>query len=309
MTDEMTVMTEPEVHFATVGAVHSDGVTLIFDGQEAATEKHYKCNTAILFHAGDRVKIASDSGTYVVEYIVGSPGADAPIPKGGSSGQVLAKKSSTDGDVAWKNITQSTTGKLPAGGTTGQYLKKSSATDYEAEWATLGGTLPTGGTAGQYLKKNSASNYSAEWVTLSGLLPTGGTAGQYLKKSSSVNYAVEWASAPSTSTTTDKLTGSGTSNSATLNSSRQLVPAASSSIYAHSLGSSVLPWYNIYIGGGTMSFGTSSSKLAFFGGTAQSKLTLSTSSANMGYSSATASNYLTVINNIAGILKKYGLMG
>lgn len=309
MTDEMTVMTELEVRFATVGAVYSDGVTLIFDGQEAATEKHYKCNTAILFHAGDRVKIASDSGTYVVEYIVGSPGADAPIPKGGSYGQVLTKKSSTDGDVVWKNITQSTTGKLPAGGTTGQYLKKSSATDYEAEWATLGGTLPTGGTAGQYLKKNSATDYSAEWVTLSGLLPTGGIAGQYLKKSSSVNYAVEWASAPSTSTTTNKLTGSGTSNSATLNSSRQLVPAASSSIYAHSLGSSVSPWYNIYIGGGTMSFGTSSSKLAFFGGTAQSKLTLSTSSANMGYSSATSSNYLTIINNIAGILKKYGLIG
>ncbi len=307
MTDEMTVMTEPEVHFATVGAVYSDGVTLVFDGQEAATEKHYKCNTAILFHAGDRVKIASDSGTYVVEYIVGSPGADAPIPKGGSSGQVLAKKSSTDGDVEWKNITQSTTGKLPAGGTTGQYLKKSSATDYAAEWATLGGTLPTGGTAGQYLKKSSATDYSAEWVTLSGLLPTGGSAGQYLKKSSSVNYATEWASAPTT--TTDRLTGSGTSNSATLNSSRQLVPAASSSLYAHSLGSSVSPWYNIYIGGGTMSFGTSSSKLAFFGGTAQSKLTLSTSSANMGYSSATASNYLTILNNVVGILKKYGLMG
>ena len=217
MMGETIVMTEPEVRFATVGAVYSDGVTLIFDGQEAATEKHYKCNTAILFHAGDRVKIASDSGTYVVEYIVGSPEADAPIPKGGSSGQVLAKKSSTDGDVMWKNITQSTT--------------------------------------------------------------------------------------------TDKLTGSGTSNSATLNSSRQLVPAASSSLYAHSIGSSVSPWYNIYIGGGTMSFGTSSSKLAFFGGAAQSKLTMSTSSANMGYSSATASNYLTILNNVVGILKKYGLIG
>ena len=280
MTDEMIVMTKPEVRFATVGAVHDDGVTLILDGQGGATTKHYKCNTSVLFHPGDRVKIASDSGTYVVEYIVGSPGADAPIPKGGSSGQVLAKKSGTDGDVEWKNITQSSTGKLPSGGTTGQYLKKSSATDY-----------------------------AAEWVTLSGLLPSGGTAGQYLKKSSSVNYAVEWASAPSTSTTTDKLIGSGTSNSATLNSSRQFVPAASSSLYAHSIGSSVSPWYNIYIGGGTMSFGTSSSKLAFFGGTAQSKLTLSTSSANMGYSSATASNYLTIVNNIAGILKKYGLMG
>lgn len=252
MTDEMIVMTEPEVRFATVGSVFDDGVTLIFDGQTAATEKHYKCNTSVLFHAGDRVKIASDSGTYVVEYIVGNPGANAPIPKGGSSGQVLAKKSGTDGDVVWKNISSgSTTGKLPSGGTTGQYLKKKSNSDYDAEWSTP----------------------------------------------------------PSSGGSSDRLVGSGSSNSATLNSSRQLVPAASSSLYAHSLGSSASPWYNIYIGGGTMSFGTSSSKLAFFGGTAQSKLTLSTSSVNMGYSSATASNYLTIVNNIAGILKKYGLMG
>lgn len=256
MTGQSNVMTEPEVSFATVGAVFGDGVTLIFDGQTAATEKHYKCNTSVLFHPGDRVKIASDSGTYVVEYIVGSPGADAPIPKGGSSGQVLSKKSDSDGDVVWKNISSgSTTGKLPSGGTTGQYLKKKSNSDYDTEWS----TPPSSG--------------------------------------------------GSSSGSTDKLVGSGSSNSATLNSSRQLVPASSSASYAHSLGSSVSPWYNIYIGDGTMSFGTSRSKLAFFGGTAQSKLTLSTSSVNMGYSSATASNYLTIVNNIAGILKKYGLMG
>lgn len=256
MTEQSNIMAEPEMRFATVGAVFGDGVTLIFDGQTAATEKHYKCNTSVLFHPGDRVKIASDSGTYVVEYIVGSPGADAPIPKGGSSGQVLSKKSDSDGDVVWKNISSgSTTGKLPSGGTTGQYLKKKSNSDYDTEWS----TPPSSG--------------------------------------------------GSSSGSTDKLVGSGSNNSATLNSSRQFVPAASSSLYAHSLGSSASPWYNIYIGGGTMSFGTSSSKLAFFGGTAQSKLTLSTSSVNMGYSSATASNYLTIVNNIAGILKKYGLMG
>ena len=168
---------------------------------------------------------------------------------------MLAKKSGTDGDVEWKNITQSSTGKLPSGGTTGQYLKKKSNSDYDTEWS----TPPSSG--------------------------------------------------GSSSGSTDKLVGSGSNNSATLNSSRQLVPASSSASYAHSLGSSVSPWYNIYIGGGTMSFGTSSSKLAFFGGTAQSKLTLNTSSTNMGYSSATASNYLTIVNNIAGILKKYGLIG
>lgn len=255
MMSETIVMTEPEVRFATVGAVYSDGVTLIFDGQEAATEKHYKCNTTILFNAGDRVKIASDSGTYVVEYIVGLPGADAPVPKGGSSGQVLAKKSSTDGDVEWKNITQSNTGKLPTGGTTGQYLKKKSNSDYDAEWS----TPPSSG--------------------------------------------------GSSSGSTDRLVGSGSSNSATLNSSRQLVPASSSASYAHSLGSASMPWYNLYIGAGTISLGTSISSLGFFGAKAETKKTLSTVSTNMGYSSATSSNYLTIINNIAGILKKYGLIG
>ena len=43
--------------FATVGEVYDDGLTLIFDGEEEPTEKHYKCNTSVIFHAGDRVRI------------------------------------------------------------------------------------------------------------------------------------------------------------------------------------------------------------------------------------------------------------
>lgn len=62
-----------EQTFATIGAVYTDGVSLIFDGTDAPTTKHYKVNTGIIFHANDRVKIAKDSGTYVVEYIVGVP--------------------------------------------------------------------------------------------------------------------------------------------------------------------------------------------------------------------------------------------
>ena len=60
-------------NFATIGAVYEDGVSLIFDGEAAPTEKHYLCNTSAYFKAGDRVKIATDSGTYVVEYAVGAP--------------------------------------------------------------------------------------------------------------------------------------------------------------------------------------------------------------------------------------------
>ena len=48
-------------------------MTLIFDGDSQAGAKRYKCNTSVLFSAGDRVKIAADSGTYVVEYVVGAP--------------------------------------------------------------------------------------------------------------------------------------------------------------------------------------------------------------------------------------------
>lgn len=58
---------------ATVGAVYSDGISLIFDGQTSASAKHYKCNTSVVFKAGDRVKVVKDSGTYIVEYVIGNP--------------------------------------------------------------------------------------------------------------------------------------------------------------------------------------------------------------------------------------------
>lgn len=56
---------------ATVGAVYSDGLSLILDGQTEATAKHYKRNTAITFSKGQRVKVVKISGTYIVEYPVG----------------------------------------------------------------------------------------------------------------------------------------------------------------------------------------------------------------------------------------------
>lgn len=60
-------------NFATIGEIFEDGVSLIFDGQDVATQKHYKVNNSIVFKAGDRVKIFADSGTYVVEYAIGYP--------------------------------------------------------------------------------------------------------------------------------------------------------------------------------------------------------------------------------------------
>ena len=63
----------PDQSFATVGTVYEDGIALIFNGAETESLKHYKCNTAVRFAAGQRVRIIEDSGTYVVEYPVGAP--------------------------------------------------------------------------------------------------------------------------------------------------------------------------------------------------------------------------------------------
>lgn len=62
-----------EASFATIGTIYADGVSLIFDGEEEPTAKHYRCNRSVVFHTGDRVRIIKDSGTYIVEYPVGAP--------------------------------------------------------------------------------------------------------------------------------------------------------------------------------------------------------------------------------------------
>lgn len=84
-------------------------------------------------------------------------------------------------------------------------------------------------------------------------------------------------------------------------------PTSSTAYY---LGESSYYWHYAYIGADLAKIGyNQSSQIGFFAATPVSRQTLSTSSTNMGYTSATSSNYLTVINNIAGILKKYGLIG
>lgn len=63
-------MSEKTDMLATVGGVYADGLSLIFDGQTEASQKHYKRNAAVTFAAGQRVKIVKMSGTYIVEYPV-----------------------------------------------------------------------------------------------------------------------------------------------------------------------------------------------------------------------------------------------
>lgn len=62
-----------DASFAKIAEIYDDGVTLIFDGMEEATQKRYQTNSFVVFKVGDRVRIIKDSGTYVVEYPVGAP--------------------------------------------------------------------------------------------------------------------------------------------------------------------------------------------------------------------------------------------
>lgn len=182
----------PVCNFATVGDVYEDGVTLIFDGETEAGEKHYKCNTSVVFAAGDRVKILPDSGTYVVEYVVGAP-AQPDTPAAIELDRLVYRSGSTVRTVDLDSV------------------------------------------------------------------------------------AFE--------------------------------PADNATAISVALGSTLYPWAGLYTGDGSSRLASTRGKVGFFGTTPIAKLTLGTTSNNQNYTSATASNYLYILNNIAGILKKYGLIG
>lgn len=62
-------------NIATVSAIYSDGIALVLPGDTTAAEKHYPYNAAITFSAGQRVHIARESGTIIVEYPIGGSGS------------------------------------------------------------------------------------------------------------------------------------------------------------------------------------------------------------------------------------------
>lgn len=190
--EQQTEEQQQPFQLAVIATVEEDGLTLTPDGAEEPTEKHFKCNTGINFAAGQRVAVLELSGSKVVMFPIGNPGADAPakIPPGGTAGQVLKKSSDNDYALTWGSIT----GLLPTGGTSGQILKKSGNADYAVEWGDINGALPSGGTTGQVLKKSSATDYAVTWGSPDGILPTGGTDGQVLLKNGASNYAAKWGS-------------------------------------------------------------------------------------------------------------------
>lgn len=285
--------------FATIDQIYEDGITLIFDGEETASEKHYKCNSFCIFAPGQRVRVIKDSGTYVVEYPVGNPNADAILPAGGTDGQVLTKDGNEGITSKWADMMG-----VPTGGAKGQLLSKRTDEPFDVEWtAAPKNYIPSAGSSGQMLVKDGSIDYSLKWADApQNYIPSGGSDGQCLIKSGTTPYALKWGN-PSTTRLYQAA-----SNYVELNTSRALVPHASSSVYPYSLGTSSTPWHSLYTGDGTSRICSSRGTLAFFGSSGTTRQTLSLSSNNMGYSSVTANNYLYALNNIIGILKKHGLI-
>lgn len=95
-------------------------------------------------------------------------------------------------DLLDKANDMNSSAQVPTGGTSGQVLTKKSGTDYDAEWKTPGSSLPSGGTPSQVLTKKSTASGDAEWRDVPVQLPSGGSAGQALVKNSATNYDVKW---------------------------------------------------------------------------------------------------------------------
>ena len=276
---------ENEIELGTISGVFSDGVTVLLDGDEEASEKHYRVNASALFLAGDRVKVHKNSGTLLIEYAVGSPMARYPIPSGGSDGQVLVKDGTNPYAVKWGSAHG-----LPSGGSAGQVLAKTSNDNYAVAWVSRG--LPSGGSKGQVLTKNGGTDYDVTWATID-TVPSSGTTGHVLTKTAT---GCAWQAAPtelpSTGTTGYFLEKTATGvqwaavSAASLVSggysvtlaSTVLRPGSSGSV---SLGSTSYYFNNIYTSGtafigygsasNTVRIGGTMSTLAFFGHTTGAK--------------------------------------
>ena len=215
MAEEALEDSGPEQTFATIGAVYSDGVSLLFDGEDEPSAKHYKVNTFFKYSVGQRVYIAKDSGTYVVLCAIGRP-----------------------------------------------------ATSIAADTAT---NATEAGTADRAVNVGDIADYSGTVYAGSGHF--GGTSAHMYIDGDEIY--------PNGSST---YTPSGT------------------------LGTSMRPFKDAYIRNSLNHGGATGATVGFYGAAPITRQTLSTTSQNQGYTSATSSNYLTILNNICGIHKKLGLI-
>ena len=119
---------------STAGLV--DTYTITFDDDTTTTfnitngEKGDKGDTGDAGEKGDK----GDKGDDGEKGDKGDPGEG--VPDGGTTGQILRKKSNDDQDTEWADPGEAD---LPAGGTTGQVLMKKSNDDGDVEWSTPAG--------------------------------------------------------------------------------------------------------------------------------------------------------------------------
>jgi hypothetical protein len=281
-------------NFATIGAVYEDGVSLIFDGTEAATDKHYKVNTAIVFKAADRVRIIKDSGTYIVEYAIGAPLMASYADTAGAAENVttnIAGKAITnifeaDGLKA-KNTTNVTT----------NINGKAISSIFETDGTTVKKATALSDAVEEALKLLDAAG-AAYWVALN-------SSHELLPNSSAVAFKIG-----NTSYWWDNgyfknlLLGGNASYGIVANTSRELRPNFTS-LYACYLGTLSYPWHYAYIGSTEAKLGTSSgSKLGFFGTTPITRKTIVNAS-----SSDALTTVISKLNELMGDLRSYGLLG
>ena len=91
------------------------------------------------YRAGERTMPAPDIFQQYLDQIIAYTesidfdSAIKDVPAGGTTGQVLSKKSDTDFDTEWRTESAQQQG-IPAGGGLGQVLAKASASDYDVSW-------------------------------------------------------------------------------------------------------------------------------------------------------------------------------
>lgn len=121
------------------------------------------------------------------------------LPAGGTTGQMLVKRTNGDGDTQWAN---SPIG-LPAGGSVGQVLSKTSnVIDGASEWVTAPTGVPLGGQTGQVLTKPNDQASSALWMAAPIGMPAGGQGGQVLVKNTNATGDASWQMIPRNTNTT-----------------------------------------------------------------------------------------------------------
>lgn len=299
--------------FATVSSVSSSGVSIRIDGETSGSAKNYTCNTDVKFSVGDRVMASKESGTYVIVCKIGKPGG----PEAKTAAMTQPVGVDANGKLWTTPASEQKISKIYAENSNNNTITLNASKIFSP--SSTGFSLGTTSAPFEKLYVGSSSTYYWEF-TATGIIPSR-KADLYFDIGSST-YPIHELYAQAIYIGGTKLTAGGdmTGTNVTMggselyhivcNTSLELRPNSTMAAHPAYLGTSSYYWHYAYIGSNTVSIGSSStSKLGFFGTSPIARQTLSTSSNNMNYSSATSSNYLTVLNNLVGILKnKYGLI-